>query len=107
MLASLVRYIHYLLIILILISPFVSNQTLKQYMLIILVYSFFKYMFGYKKCTLTEIEYWLTGEKYENGFLYKLANPFIDIDIEKLNTYIMLFYVIYIIILSIQLDILR
>lgn len=72
----LIRLVHLALVVIVFISVFVSNCTIKEISLIILVFLLVKYIIGVDKCILTQIEYRIMGEKnYQKGFIYRFMNP--------------------------------
>ncbi len=102
MLIYIIRFIHLLLLLFILFSPFYSKRYLKI-TIILLLYILYKwYIDG--SCGLTVLEYYLMGyEKEAHGFIYRLVNPLISIPeglfAEYLNyftiTWLLLLIIIY------------
>jgi hypothetical protein len=98
-----IRIIHFLIICLILISPFINFYKLKEYVFIFLVYLLLQYLTGYEKCGLTELEYIFMGENYKEGFMYRIIKPMITMKEAYFNNYITIIHLVYIIILYYQL----
>jgi len=99
MLAFIIWIIHLFLVISIIIVPFVHIIDYKKGILIILLFLLFQYLSGYEKCGLTELEYFLMGEKYKEGFLYRIINPIIKIPENYFNNWLYLIHIIYVLIL--------
>ena len=85
------------------ISPFIDNNNIKRYVFIFLVYLFFQYISGYRKCGLTTFEHMILQDKYEEGFMYRLINPMITIREDYFDKYISVVHICLIIILFLQL----
>ena len=103
MLENIIKLIHLILVIFIVIAPFVSNRQIKINMFIILVYLLFQYLTGYNKCGLTELEYYIMGKDYQQGFLYRLICPVIKVSEDYFDKWIFIFHLIYVGILGCQL----
>jgi len=103
MIVSIIRLIHLIIVGLISISPFLDFEIIKRYSFIFLIYLLFQYISGYQKCGLTRFEYMIMGEKYKEGFLYRLINPMISVREDYFEKYLVIVHCIYIIILFIQL----
>ena len=95
--------LHLFLFITLLSSIFISNYTLKELSLIMLLFLLLQYLSNYGKCTLTQLEYMIMGENYKEGFLYRLINPIIKRDENYFNYYYYIFHLLWIIILIYQL----
>lgn len=79
-LVSLIRIIHFMIIIAIIASVFVKSCIFKKLVLTLLVFLLVQYLCGFEKCGLTELEYYIMGEKkYKQGFIYRVVNPIIKI----------------------------
>jgi hypothetical protein len=102
MLSLIIRIIHFILVVLIVISPFISNFYLKKNILVFLVYLLFQYLTGYQKCGLTELEYLAMGQKYQEGFLYRLINPWIKIPESYFDKWLFVIHIILIMVLIYQ-----
>ena len=100
MLVNIIKFIHLIIVLIVIISPFVNNLFIKRYVLIFLVYLIFQYLSGYERCGFTELEYLLMGEEYQQGFLYRIINPLIKIPENYFDKWLFLFHILYIIILS-------
>ena len=98
-----IRLLHLFLFITLLSSIFISNYTLKELSLIILLFLLLQYLSNYGKCTLTQLEYMIMGENYKEGFLYRLINPIIKRDENYFDYYYYIFHLLWIIILIYQL----
>lgn len=94
----LIQIIHFIIVILVVLSIFVDNCLWKQLALTLLLFLLVQHMLGYEKCGLTEIEHHLLGnDKYQEGFLYRLINPMIKIrekSFYKGKVYIHILYVL-------------
>ena len=100
MIVSLIRGIHYAIIIAVAVAPFVSWPIYRNTAEIFLIYLFLQYITGYEKCGLTVLEYLVMGEKYAEGFLYRIINPLIKIPENYFNKYLILVHILYIYLLS-------
>lgn len=104
MLINIIKLFHLIIIIFLGIAPFYPNRQLKKTVFILLLYLFFQYISGYEKCGLTILEYTVMGEKYQEGFIYRLINPIIKIPEKYFDQYLFYIHSIYIVILYIQLN---
>jgi hypothetical protein len=102
MLSIIIRIIHFILVALIVISPFVNSIYLKKNILIFLIYLLFQYLTGYQKCGLTQLEYLAMGQKYQEGFLYRLINPWIKIPESYFDKWLFVVHIILIMVLIYQ-----
>jgi len=78
--ANLVKGIHLIIVLGIILSVFVPNRQLKILALTLLIFLLVQYVLGFGTCGLTEIEYAIMGENYQQGFLYRIINPMINVD---------------------------
>jgi hypothetical protein len=104
MILNIIKIFHLILVILITIAPFINNKELKVNVLIILIYLLFQYLTGYNKCGLTELEYYVMKEKYQEGFLYRIINPIIKVPEKYFDNWLYIFHIIYVLILMYQLN---
>jgi hypothetical protein len=102
MLEIIIKLLHLILVIFIIIAPFVSNRQIKLYVFIFLLYLLFQYLTGYNRCGLTELEYYVMGEKYQEGFLYRLISPVIKVPEAYFDKCLLVFHLIYVFILGMQ-----
>ena len=100
---NLINLIHFIIVLLVIISPFVDNLFLKKNILIFLVYLLFQYLTGYEKCGLTELEYIFMGQEYQHGFLYRIINPLIKVPETYFDKWLIIFHLIYVFVLYNQL----
>ena len=105
MIIKIINLLHTILVIFLCISIFIDNYQIKKTALILLLFLFLQYITNYGKCGLTELEYLFKGEKYKEGFIYRLINPVITIPETYFNKYYYLFHITLIIILWVQLKI--
>jgi hypothetical protein len=103
MLANIIKLIHLIIVFLIAIAPIYPNMLLKKTVFIFLLYLFFQYITGYEKCGLTVLEYVVMGEKYQEGFIYRIINPIIKVPEKYFEQYLFYIHSIYIVILYMQL----
>jgi len=103
MLYNIIQYIHVIIILIIILSIFYNNIKLKEIVLSILILLMIKYLTGYDRCGLTEIEYLLKGEKYKEGFIYRIIKPILTIPEQYFENYLFILHSLYIIILITQL----
>jgi hypothetical protein len=99
-----IQILHILLFLFLSCSIFISEIKIKQIALIILIFLFIQYIINYGKCGLTELEYFIMGEKYKEGFLYRLITPVIKRDENYFNYYYYIFHILWIIILCYQIQ---
>ena len=104
MLVKIIKILHILLILYIVLSVVIPNKQIKEYSLVLLLYLLFQYITNFGKCGLTQLEYYFMGEKYEEGFMYRLINPVLKVSEVYFENYLFLLHIIYIVILSYQLD---
>lgn len=74
-----IRTLHLIIIIAIMLSIIIPNCFLKKLVLTLLIFLLLQHMLGYEKCGLTQLEYLILKEKYQDGFLYRLINPMIKV----------------------------
>lgn len=99
----LIRLVHLLLVICLLISIFINNCFIKNLALVFLIFLIFQYILGYGKCGLTELEYWILGEKkYKQGFLYRLIHPLIKIPENYFDNGLFVLHLVWIAVLVCQ-----
>lgn len=103
MIVKIIQSIHILLILFISSSIFVPNYKIKEISLTLLLFMLFQYMTNYGKCGLTQIEYLFMGDKYKEGFIYRIINPIICVPEEYFNKYFYCIHILYIVILGYQL----
>ena len=104
MIALTIQGLHLLLIGSLASSIFIPNIQFKILCVTLLVFMLFHYITNYGKCGLTQLEYLFMGEKYKEGFLYRLIKPVITIPEEYFNKYFFYIHIIYIIILIYQIN---
>ncbi len=102
-LVNIINIIHSIIILLVVVSPLISYGKLKEYAFIFLLYLLFQYVTGYERCGLTELEYLAMGEKYKEGFMYRLIKPMIKIPESYFNKYLFGIHLFYLYILYNQL----
>lgn len=103
MLVTLIRLIHFGLIVGIILSIFIPSIAYKKVILAILILLFLQYIFSWGRCSLTELEYMILGEnEYKNGFIYRIVNPIITVNEAWFDCYLYLIHLLLIVILIIQ-----
>jgi len=105
MIIKLIQFIHLALILLLCSSIFIPISKVKELALTLLIFMLFHYITNYGKCGLTQIEYLIMGEKYKEGFLYRLIKPIITVPENYFNKYLFWIHITYIMILIYQLEI--
>lgn len=90
-----------LLLIFLIVSLFLKNETINQSALVICFYFLFRWLTNYRKCTISFIECKIRGVKKENGFLYNCIDPIINYNKTKYKYYL---YIFILIVLSFNLD---
>ncbi|AGD92679.1 hypothetical protein mvi_686 [Megavirus vitis] len=99
---TLIKTIHILIIIGVISSIFISNCMIKQLALTLLIFLLLQYLLGFEKCGLTQLEYALLGQKYQQGFIYRVVNPIICVPEGYFNNGFMVVHIVLIIILLYQ-----
>ena len=102
--AQLIRVAHFLIVIAWLASIFVPNAAYKNAAVLFLLFVLFQFSTNYGKCGLTQLEYWITGREYENGFIYRLMNPYLKVTEDYFDKGYYIVHISYIFILLYQLD---
>jgi hypothetical protein len=95
MLEDLIRLIHFLLIGFVLITPFTGSKTLIKINIVLLAYLSLKWLTGYDKCGLTELEYAVSNKPYGQGFLYRFLDGVFKMKEAKFNIIVILLTVIW------------
>lgn len=103
MLYNIIQIIHIILIITIILSLFYPDKKLKELILSLLILLMIKYLTGHQRCGLTEIEYMIRGEQYEEGFIYRIVKPMITLPEKYFENYLFIAHSLFIIILVYQL----
>ena len=107
MIIKLIQSIHLLLILLLCSSIFIPIHKVKELSLTLLIFMLFHYVTNYGKCGLTQIEYLIMGEQYQEGFMYRLIKPIISVPEDYFNKHFFWIHLLYIIILIYQLNIIE
>lgn len=87
-----INLIHHALVYGLVISVFVDNYAYKKLALTLLIFILAQFITNYGKCGLTELEYLFKGEKYQEGFIYRIVKPIITIPEKYFDN---LFYVVH------------
>lgn len=103
--SQIIQLLHIILIISIVSSVFIDNIEVKKFILSILMLLFIQYVTNYGRCGLTEIEYMILGEKYKEGFIYRLIKPVIDVSEEYVEYNIIILHTIWMFILYFQIKV--
>jgi hypothetical protein len=103
MIIQLINFLHLILVLVVSSSIFIPNYKIKQLALTFLIFLLAQYITNYGRCGLTELEYVIKGEKYQEGFLYRLIKPVITVKEDYFNNQLYLIHILYIVILSYQL----
>lgn len=98
-----IQSFHLIFCLFILLSIFVSNIKYKQYALTLLILLLYKYIFGIKTCGITQLEYYIRGETYKEGFLYRIVKSIITTPEHYFDKYLFVLHIIWIVLLSYQL----
>lgn len=101
--AYIIKVVHLFIIIAVIASIFVKSRILKQLSLTFLVFLLLQYILGFKKCGLTELEYYFLGKNYHQGFIYRLINPIINIPENYCSNGILIIHLLMICVLIYQL----
>lgn len=90
-LANIVNVIHLAMILFGVIGPFTNNRTVLKLSLQLIIFVLFHWITKFGKCQLTELEARLRGQPRDQGYIYKILQPIINVREHHLN------YVIYIV----------
>lgn len=101
---SIINLAHGLLVFGLTISVFINNYQYKKVALTLLIFIMAQFVTNYGRCGLTEIEYLFKGEKYKEGFIYRLVKPVITIPENYFNKYFYIVHILWIGILWKQLN---
>ena len=99
---NIIKLIHILIIAILFSSIFIPNRKLKEMSLTLLFFIFLQYITNHGKCGLTELEYLIKGERYQEGFIYRIVKPIITIPEKYFENYLCSMHITLIIILSMQ-----
>jgi hypothetical protein len=75
---QIINYLHLILLIGLLISPFVDNCGFKLNAFILITFIILHFITKYGKCGIINIERLFLKENFKNGFFYKLIKPIIS-----------------------------
>ena len=100
---NVIQILHFLLVFIVIISVFIPSIEIKKIAFALLIYIFLQYITNYGKCGLTELEYMLKGEKYKEGFIYRLVKPIITMPEKYFNYHLYAIHLIWIFTLGYQL----
>jgi hypothetical protein len=95
----LIQLFHLILIVLPILSVFLPFYNMKIYALTFLIFILIHYITNFNKCGITELEYFLSNKKYEEGFCYRLIKPIISIPEKYFDNYLFFFHILWIVIL--------
>lgn len=99
-----IKVIHLIIVVGLIASVFVENCLLKTLALTLLIFLMIQYIFGFKKCGLTQLEYLFLGEeKYQQGFIYRIVNPVICVPEKYFNNGLFFLHWLWIAVLIYQL----
>lgn len=104
MISKIIQLLHLILIISIFSSVFIPKLEMKKLSLTFLLFIFAQFITNYGKCGLTELEYAIRGEKYTEGFIYRLVKPIITIPEKYFDQHLYWIHVLWILILGYQLS---
>jgi hypothetical protein len=103
MIIKIIQLVHFFIVILLISSVFIPNYQLKKYAFTFLIFIFIQYITNYGKCGLTELEYVFKGEKYKEGFIYRIVKPIITVPEKYFENYLYLTHITWASILALQL----
>lgn len=102
-LVNIIKLIHLLIVLAVILAPFIDNYTFKENVFVFLIYLLLQYITGYERCGLTELEYLLMGEKYQEGFIYRIIKPMIRLPEHYFDRYTFAIHIIFLYVLYYQL----
>ena len=94
---NLIKIIHFILVGFVILAPFSGSKALINMNIILLGYMSLRWISGYEKCGLTELEYIVSGKPYGQGFLYRLLNGVTKMKENKFNVFIISITVLWLI----------
>jgi hypothetical protein len=103
MLSNIIFLLHLILFIFLCSSIFIPSNKCKYYALIILLFVLGHYITNNGKCAITEIEYYIKGVNYKEGFFYRLINPVITVSPVYIDNQYYFLHILLILILCFQL----
>lgn len=104
MITKIIQLLHLLLVLGVGISIFIPNEQLKKLSFTLLIFLFLQYITNYGKCGLTELEYMFKGEKYQEGFIYRIVKPVITVPEKYFDQQMYLIHAVWVLILAYQLN---
>ena len=102
MIVFIIQILHLVLVLFLLSSVFINYLAVKTNALTILLFLLFHYITRYGRCGITELEYMFKGEKYQEGFLYRLIKPVITVPENYFNQWLFIIHLLWISILTYQ-----
>lgn len=103
MIVSIIRLIHFGIILAICASVFVPNIQFKKIILTLLILLLFQYVSGWDQCGLTVLEGMVLGEaNRKDGFIYRTVKPIITVSEAWVDSYLYVIHILLILILAIQ-----
>lgn len=102
-LVNIIKLIHLLIVLAVISAPFINNYAFKENVFVFLIYLLLQYISGYERCGLTELEYLIMGEKYQEGFIYRLIKPMITLPEHYFDRYTFGIHIIFLYVLYYQL----
>ena len=85
--AIIIKMVHVLVLLFIVLTPFTNNEILISYNFIFILGMWMHWMMNSNVCVLSEIEYRLTGIKYNEGFINNVLTPIFELP-KNSNVYI-------------------
>ena len=101
--SNIIWILHLFLVLCIFFSVFIDDKLIKIFSLAFLCYLLLQYMTGYEKCGLTELEYYIKGDNYKEGFLFRLIKPVIRVPEKYFYKKLYLVHLLWILILLYEL----
>lgn len=81
-----------LILIIILLSIFIENESLREISTVIMLYLLFRWITNYRKCTVSYLECKIRGVKKEEGYLYNILEEIFDLN---KTDFIYLIYILF------------
>lgn len=97
--AKIINLVHQILVLGLFISVGVDNYAYKKLAFTLLLFILAQFITNYGKCGLTELEYLFKGEKYEEGFIYRIVKPIITVPENYFNNLYYVGHILWIVIL--------
>lgn len=101
---DIILFCHIILFYTLALSPLITDCYLKKIILVLIIFLCIQYITKYGKCGIINIEKIFLGEKFKEGFFYRLIKPIICYKQNIIYKNYFNLIIIYILVLYIQLQ---